>query len=667
MKRWIATLLALLMLVSMVACKSLEEPATDTKAPTETVSPTDAGDDKEQPDASGAGQTEPDQTDPITTDPVESEPLPTEPVPEPDADAFVLITDYIPNAKIKLAYATDNNFTGRQIYAFTDAYLRYGTVKKLMQAAAALEAYGYGIVVWDAYRPVYAQEKLWNIYPDPVYVSKPGTGTQAHSRGIAIDLTLYDLKTGAVLQMPSEMDVFNATSDRNYWDCSAAAAANSKLLESVMTQCGFKPYSEEWWHYSDTVSYDIEYDFDPAGGVRVPDDTVEQVVDYSTCVRDSAEAYFDGVIGTLWYASCNRSMALRSIASTSARSLKTLYANDPLILLGWDGYFAKVASEGTVGYVLCAYIKPADEAYFTEILDVVDFVDTYTYEMMVTDLSEMQQKHPDLVKLDAIGSSEWGTDIPVIRVGSEDAEYHVLIQASIHGCEHISTWVVMAMLDYWLGNGMDDYSDVCYHVIPMANPDGVHTSQTRTLSEEQYQIYLADRAAGYTDLSAGEYAANWKANGTGVDLNRNFPSGWEQITYRAEPSFMLYAGLEPFCSSEAAALRDYTLSYEFDVTLSYHTAGSIIYFEYGKDAAVNARCESLGRAVKKVNGYPLIDSSETDGAGYKDWVIDELKLPSLTIELGWYHPVNAEREQYTLFASQCNVMAAVVDWFRANN
>ena len=211
-------------------------------------------------------QTNTEPTFPPTSQPAETEPpapTQTEPSAEPEDDDFVRIADYIPDARVELPYATQDNFTGTQIYEFTDAYLRYGTLKKLAQAAARLREMGYGLLIWDGYRPVYAQQKLWDVCPDPNYVSKPGTGTQAHCRGIAVDLTLYDLETGELLEMPSGFDEFSALGDRDYSDCTAAARANAQLLQDVMESCGFKPYSGEWWHFSDTDTFDIEYEFDP--------------------------------------------------------------------------------------------------------------------------------------------------------------------------------------------------------------------------------------------------------------------------------------------------------------------------------------------------------------------------------------------------------------------
>lgn len=182
---------------------------------------------------------------------------------EPEDDALVRVADYIPNILQNLLYATQENFTGQQIYDFADAYLRYGTVKKLKSACEELAQQGLGILIWDGFRPLSAQEKLWEICPDPAYVSHPVTGSRSHCRGSAIDLTLVDLKTGAQLEMPTGFDDFSKLADRDYTDCSAEAAQNARLLEEIMEKNGFKPYSAEWWHYSDTEEYPVDEVFCP--------------------------------------------------------------------------------------------------------------------------------------------------------------------------------------------------------------------------------------------------------------------------------------------------------------------------------------------------------------------------------------------------------------------
>jgi len=193
---------------------------------------------------------------------------PTEPalLPEPEDGELVQVTAYLPGVREELAYAGPDNFTGQQIYDFYNAYLRYGTVKKLSAVCEELEEQGLGILIWDGFRPVSAQRALWDICPNEKYVSHPVTGNRSHCRGSAVDLTLIDLETGEKLPMPTGFDDFSALADRDYSDCDPDAAANARLLETVMKNHGFKPYSAEWWHFSDTVSYPVDENFEPPVG-----------------------------------------------------------------------------------------------------------------------------------------------------------------------------------------------------------------------------------------------------------------------------------------------------------------------------------------------------------------------------------------------------------------
>lgn len=188
-----------------------------------------------------------------------------EPTQPPEDQDLVSVTDYIPGIAVELAYATENNFTGQPIYEFTESYLRYGTVKKLKQASEELAEQGLGLLIWDGFRPVAAQQKLWEICPDPTFVSHPVTGYRAHCRGNAVDLTLVDLETGEQLRMPTGFDDFSALADRDYSDCDHEAAENARLLETVMEKHGFQPYSAEWWHFADTTDYPVDENFNPAG------------------------------------------------------------------------------------------------------------------------------------------------------------------------------------------------------------------------------------------------------------------------------------------------------------------------------------------------------------------------------------------------------------------
>ena len=187
-----------------------------------------------------------------------------EPLGEPDDGAFVKVRDYIPTVRQELLYATDRNFTGQVIYSFEDAYLRYGTVKKLMAVSEDLAQLGLYLKIWDGFRPVSAQFVLWEVCPDPTYVANPNVGYSSHSRGNTVDLTLVD-GDGVELEMPTGFDDFSAKADRDYSDCTEAAASNARILEILMEKQGFTGYAGEWWHFSDGVSYPVEMEFEPEG------------------------------------------------------------------------------------------------------------------------------------------------------------------------------------------------------------------------------------------------------------------------------------------------------------------------------------------------------------------------------------------------------------------
>lgn len=185
----------------------------------------------------------------------------TEPetVPKPADEDFVLVSDYIPNIVIDLKYASTDNFTGQVIYESDEAYLRYGTVKKLILVQEELEKQGLSLKLWDGYRPLAAQWKLWDICPNANYVSDPNKGFSSHSRGNTVDVTLVD-EGGVELEMPTGFDDFTKRADRDYSDCTTEQKRNARMLEELMIQYGFKPYAKEWWHYSDTVKYDVAHE-----------------------------------------------------------------------------------------------------------------------------------------------------------------------------------------------------------------------------------------------------------------------------------------------------------------------------------------------------------------------------------------------------------------------
>lgn len=181
---------------------------------------------------------------------------------EPEDDEYVLVKKYIPDIYVELRYATENNFTGVKIYDFTEAYLRYGTVKKLAQVQKELKQQGYSLKIWDAYRPFEAQQKLWEVYPDPNYVANPANGMRRHNLGGTVDITMV-AADGSIIPMPTEFDDFSLKADRNYSDIDNEEAVNNvMILQNAMENNGFTGYQGEWWDYSDTVEYEA-VDFEP--------------------------------------------------------------------------------------------------------------------------------------------------------------------------------------------------------------------------------------------------------------------------------------------------------------------------------------------------------------------------------------------------------------------
>lgn len=149
---------------------------------------------------------------------------------------------------LDLKYATADNLTGRAIYRNPVCLLVAAAADALARAAGLARGIGTRLVVHDAFRPVEAQWRLWECFPDPAYVADPRLGS-AHSRGVAVDLTLADARTGRPLDMGTGFDAMTDRSHHGRTDLPEAAQRNRALLLGVMTAAGWEHYAAEWWHY----------------------------------------------------------------------------------------------------------------------------------------------------------------------------------------------------------------------------------------------------------------------------------------------------------------------------------------------------------------------------------------------------------------------------------
>lgn len=152
------------------------------------------------------------------------------------------------NRVIDLRYATADNITGEPIYvANARCFLHKEAAEKLYEAERIAAIQGYGLRIFDAYRPTEAQWVLWNHTPDPNFLANPERGSP-HSRGVAIDLTLTD-EHGNDLDMGTAFDAFTIKSHHGNAEVSAEAQKNRLILMGIMTTADWDFYRNEWWHY----------------------------------------------------------------------------------------------------------------------------------------------------------------------------------------------------------------------------------------------------------------------------------------------------------------------------------------------------------------------------------------------------------------------------------
>ncbi|MBE5749272.1 MAG: hypothetical protein E7346_00210 [Clostridiales bacterium] len=211
-----------------------------------------------------------------------------------------------------------------------------------------------------------------------------------------------------------------------------------------------------------------------------------------------------------------------------------------------------------------------------------------------------------------IGKSVNGNPIYFFTVRKSD--YPIIIaQYSIHAREYITSYLALKQIERFMYNGKRG----TVHFLPLLNPDGAFIAQTEN----------------------GKY----KANARGVDLNVNFDARWgkgkSNVKKAGAENFI---GEKPFSEPETVALRDFTLKVNPTLTLSYHSKGEEIYWEFFQDKDERKRDYKIAAAIATVTGYAVKSTPDSCG-GYKDWCIEKLGIPAFTIEVGddrEQHPLN---------------------------
>lgn len=152
--------------------------------------------------------------------------------------------------RLDVRYATANNFVSRPVYKEARVFLQRPAAEALVRVNRALRLKGYGLLIFDGYRPWHVTKLFWDLTPEDKkeFVADPSKGSR-HNRGCAVDLTLFDIRTGRAVTMPTEYDDFTERAHINYSGADAEQKRLLSLLRSALEGEGFTVYEPEWWHY----------------------------------------------------------------------------------------------------------------------------------------------------------------------------------------------------------------------------------------------------------------------------------------------------------------------------------------------------------------------------------------------------------------------------------
>lgn len=276
--------------------------------------------------------------------------------------------------------------------------------------------------------------------------------------------------------------------------------------------------------------------------------------------------------------------------------------------------------------------------------DVVPTTVPFTYAVLRFCLEGLYARYPFLT-VRAFDETAYGRKLYQIAVGL--GRRKVLYNAAHHANEWITAPLVLKFLEQYARaiseNGsvfgfsaQQLYQKTTLHLVPMVDPDGVELVTGGLLPQDPGYAQAQAIAANYPQIP---FPSGWKANLRGVDLNLNYPAGWEQARRNkyaqgyTTPAPRDFVGFSPLDQKESAGLAALTRQLNPRLTLSYHSQGDVIYWKYLNLEPPDAR--QIGEDFASVSGYTLEDVPYASGfAGYKDWFILTYDRPGYTVEVG---------------------------------
>lgn len=268
--------------------------------------------------------------------------------------------------------------------------------------------------------------------------------------------------------------------------------------------------------------------------------------------------------------------------------------------------------------------------------DIVKDDTPYGYVEMMEDLNGLVRAYP-FMEITTIGRSVEGRSIPALRLGSGTRQVHC--NGAFHANEWITSLALMRFAEEYArairGNGQvgslragELVAAATLWIVPMVNPDGVELVHTGIVPSHRLYRDVLDWNGGSSRFR------DWKANLRGIDLNDQFPAGWEIEKARRAPQSpgpRDFPGNEPLSEPEAQAMAAFTRQRNFDMVIAFHTQGEEIYWNYRGFEPPEA--EEWAERLSRVSGYRAVKLTDSD-AGYKDWFIREYRRPGFTVELG---------------------------------
>ncbi len=345
------------------------------------------------------------------------------------------------------------------------------------------------------------------------------------------------------------------------------------------------------------------------------------------------------------------SLNIRASASSTARVVKTLSRGDVVKVASDAGPWCNVVtSGGQSGWCQSAYLAnypgsaaPSNTAKLDWPSEDISLSASFTVTQCMKDMDEIVARFPGKARLETIGLSLMGNPIKAIVIGNPDAKVRIMVQAAMHAREWLTALLALRHAETTLkaaelgatykGTSIRKMLEQMeIWIIPEANPDGVRLCMEGLAS---VPASMPELKSSLLSMNGGSTSfIRWKANGRGVDLNRNFDAGWRVDPNYRKPGPYYYGGPRAFSEPESIALRDLTNAKDFALTVSYHSSGEVLYW-YNHTGAGNKAGRYIAEQIRAANGYTVLSpSSQAPGGGYRDWFAQEYGRPGFTLEMG---------------------------------